>query len=153
MEIYSENLCIQSEYRKIRTRKNSVFGHFLCSGCRQGSRGTKDQLLFDKTVLKDFKKRHINLSMTWIDYKKAYDFVLHSWINECMKLFGIEDNVENFLEKNMEQWKLSLTSNSEDPGGGGCEQRDISGRQSFTTVVCFEYGAFVVDTLEGKRKL
>ena len=70
MEIYSENLCIQSEYRKIRTRKNSVFGHFLCSGCRQGSRGTKDQLLFDKTVLKDFKKRHINLSMTWIDYKK-----------------------------------------------------------------------------------
>ena len=23
--------CIQSEYRKIRTRKNSVFGHFQCS--------------------------------------------------------------------------------------------------------------------------
>ena len=27
-EIYSVNLCIQSEYRKIRTRKNSVFGYF-----------------------------------------------------------------------------------------------------------------------------
>ena len=27
-EIYSVNLRIQSEYRKIRTRKNSVFGHF-----------------------------------------------------------------------------------------------------------------------------
>ena len=27
-EIYSVNLCIQSECRKIRTRKNSVFGHF-----------------------------------------------------------------------------------------------------------------------------
>ena len=27
-EIYSINLCIQSEYKKIRTRKNSVFGHF-----------------------------------------------------------------------------------------------------------------------------
>ena len=27
-EIYSVNLCIQSKYRKIRTRKNSVFGHF-----------------------------------------------------------------------------------------------------------------------------
>ena len=27
-EIYGVNLCIQSEYRKIRTRKNSVFGHF-----------------------------------------------------------------------------------------------------------------------------
>ena len=27
-EIYEVNLRIQSEYRKIRTRKNSVFGHF-----------------------------------------------------------------------------------------------------------------------------
>ena len=32
-EIYSVNLRIQSEYRKIRTRKNSVFGHFSRSGC------------------------------------------------------------------------------------------------------------------------
>ena len=31
-----------------------------------------------------------------------------------MKLFGITDNVRNFLEKSMEQWKLSLTSNGED---------------------------------------
>ena len=27
-EIHNANLRIQSEYRKIRTRKNSVFGHF-----------------------------------------------------------------------------------------------------------------------------
>ena len=27
-EIYGVNLRIQSEYREIRTRKNSVFGHF-----------------------------------------------------------------------------------------------------------------------------
>ena len=27
-EIYSVNLCIQSEYRKIRTRNSSVFCHF-----------------------------------------------------------------------------------------------------------------------------
>ena len=31
MEICSSNLCIQSEYRKIQTRKNSVFGHFSSS--------------------------------------------------------------------------------------------------------------------------
>ena len=30
-EIYEVNLRIQSEYRKIRTRNNSVFGHFSCS--------------------------------------------------------------------------------------------------------------------------
>ena len=27
-------------------------------GCKRGSRGTKDELFIDKTVLKDFKKRH-----------------------------------------------------------------------------------------------
>ena len=64
-------------------------------GCGRGSRGTKDQLLIEKTVLKDCKKKHINLSMAWIDYKKAYDFVTQSWINECMELFGIADNVTN----------------------------------------------------------
>ena len=35
MEIYSVNLRIQSEYRKIRTRKNSTFGHFSHSACFQ----------------------------------------------------------------------------------------------------------------------
>ena len=29
-------------------------------GCKRGSRGTKDQLLIDKTVLKDCQKRQIH---------------------------------------------------------------------------------------------
>ena len=33
-----------------------------------------------------------------------------------MKLFGIADNVRNFLVKSMEQWKFSPTSNGEDLG-------------------------------------
>ena len=37
--------------------------------CRQGSRGKKDQLLIDNTVLKHCKKKHTSLSMAWIDYK------------------------------------------------------------------------------------
>ena len=32
-EIYGVSLCIQFEYRKIQTRKISVFGHFSCSVC------------------------------------------------------------------------------------------------------------------------
>ena len=54
--------------------------------------------------------------MAWIDYKKAYDFLPHSWIDECMEMFGIAENARNLLEKSMEQWKLSLTSNGEDLG-------------------------------------
>ena len=85
-------------------------------GCKRGSRGTKDQLLIDKTVLRDCKKRHTNLSLAWIDYKKAYDYVPHSWIKECMQMFEIAENVRNVLENSMEQWKLLLTSNGKDLG-------------------------------------
>ena len=46
--------------------------------------------------------------MAWIDYKKEYDFVLHSWINDCMELFAIADTVRNFLEKIIGRWKLSF---------------------------------------------
>ena len=82
-------------------------------GCRRQSRGAKDQLLIDKTVLKDCKKKHTNLCMAWMDYKKAFALVLHSWINECMEIFGIAENVRNFLRRSMEHWKLWLTSNGE----------------------------------------
>ena len=73
-------------------------------------------MLIDKTILKECRKRHTNLAMAWVDYKKAYDFVPHSWISECMEMFGIAENVRNFLQKSMTQWKLSLTSNGEELG-------------------------------------
>ena len=79
--------------------------------CRRKSRGTKDQLLSDKAILKDYVKRRINLAMALIDYRKAYDFVPHSWILECLDMLGIAENVRTFLEKSMKKWKLRLTSN------------------------------------------
>ena len=86
------------------------------TGCKRGSLGAKDQLLTDKMVLKDCKKRHTNLSMAWIGSRKAYDLVPHSWVNECMEMFGIAESLRTFLPKNMQQWRLSLTTNGEDLG-------------------------------------
>ena len=42
-------------------------------GCRKRARGSKDQLLIDRMILKNCKKRQVGLAMGWIDYKKAYD--------------------------------------------------------------------------------
>ena len=85
-------------------------------GCRRGSRGTKGQLLLDKTVLKDCRERHTNLSMAWINYRKTYDLVPHIWVNEYMEMSGIAENLRTFLQKSMQQWRLSLTTNGEDLG-------------------------------------
>ena len=49
-------------------------------GYRKGSRGTNDLLYIDRAVIKEVKSRNKNLAMAWIDYKKTYDTVPHSWI-------------------------------------------------------------------------
>ena len=79
-------------------------------GCCNGSRGTKDQLLIDKTVLRDCKKRHTNLDMAWEDYKKAYDMVPHSWISEGLEMFGIAKNVQDFLNNSMKSWRVTVSA-------------------------------------------
>ena len=85
-------------------------------GCRRKSRGTKDQLLIDKMVLADCKRKHKNLAMAWVDYKKAYDMVPHSWIIEGLKMAQVVENVITFLPKSMANWKTELTSCGETLG-------------------------------------
>ena len=49
-------------------------------GCRRRTRGTKDQLLIDKALLMDCKRRHTHMAVVWFDYKKAYEMVAYSRI-------------------------------------------------------------------------
>ena len=85
-------------------------------GCRKGFRGTNDLLYFDRAVIKEVKSRNTNLAMAWIDYKKAYDMVSHSWIIECLDLFGVADNIKSLLVNSMEKWKLMLCSGNSEFG-------------------------------------
>ena len=78
-------------------------------GCKKGSRGCKEQLLIDKMVLRNCKRRKTNLFMAFIDYRKAYDMVPHSWIIESLKLYGIATNIIQFILRAMEQSQTELT--------------------------------------------
>ena len=78
-------------------------------GWRKGSRGTNDLLYTDRAVIKEVKSRNNNLAMAWIDYKKAY-MLPHSWIIECLDLFGVAENIKNLLVNSMEKWKVMLCS-------------------------------------------
>ena len=78
--------------------------------CRKGSRGTNDLVFIDRAVIKEVKSRNKNLAMAWIDYKKAYDMVPHSWIIECLDLFGVAANIKRLLVNSMEKWKVMLCS-------------------------------------------
>ena len=79
-------------------------------GCRKNSRGTKDQLLIDKMVLDDCKKRHTKLGMAWIDYEKAYNMIPHSWILESLGLVQVAENIVGFIRKSIKNRNTNLTS-------------------------------------------
>ena len=54
------------------------------------------------------------LSMVWIDHRKAYDMVPHSWIKKSMEMCGVEDNISHLLSKSMETWQTILVSENEE---------------------------------------
>ena len=61
-------------------------------GGKKDCYGCKDQLMINNAILENCKKRKKNLSTAWIDYKKAFDSVPHSWILKCLS-----------------QWKTNMT--------------------------------------------
>ena len=58
-------------------------------------------LFIDKTVLKNCRNMTTNLAMAWIDYKKAYDMLSHSWVMECLDMIGAADAVKCILGEGM----------------------------------------------------
>ena len=77
-------------------------------GCKRGSCRCKDQLLINKMVLENCTRNRKNLSTAWIDYKKAFDTVPHSWITKCLKMFKISPTVINFIHASMKKWRITL---------------------------------------------
>ena len=80
------------------------------TGCRKRSRSTKDQLLIDKMIMRNFKRCSCGLAMVWIYYRKAYDLVTHTWLLKCMNLFGIASNMVSLLKNIMDILRTDLTS-------------------------------------------
>ena len=54
--------------------------------------------------------------MAWIDFKKAYDMVPHSWIIECLDLFGVAENIKSLLVNSMKRWNVMLCSGNSELG-------------------------------------
>ena len=123
----SHETCLPNKYRPIccltttykwlmgiiadSTYEHLVDGDYLENeqkGCARNKLGTKDQLLINKTILEDCKKKQRNLSMAWIDYKKAVDSVPHSWILRCLELYNVHKDIRTFLQKQMTRWQTSI---------------------------------------------
>ena len=83
-------------------------------GCWKRSQGAKDQLLVDKAILKNCRRRMTNVLMAWIDCKKTYDMVPHSWILKCLEMVRGPKNMITIISNSMANWKTALTSEGTD---------------------------------------
>ena len=61
-------------------------------------------------MMMNSKRRKPNLSMAWVDYKKALDMIPHSWLMECLEIYGATESIIRFLKNTMANWKTILTS-------------------------------------------
>lgn len=73
-------------------------------GCRRGSKGCKEQVLLDSVIVGSNRR----LNTAYIDYKKAFDSVPHSWILEALDIYGVAQQLSGFLERAMDRWETML---------------------------------------------
>ncbi|CAB3260828.1 unnamed protein product [Arctia plantaginis] len=105
------------------------------NGCRSGTRGTKDLLIIDMTISQQVRCNRKSLATCWIDYKKAYDSVPHTWLLKVLELYKIDTTLCTFLKSCMGQWRTALRY-------PGCRQTAIH-----DVLIKIERGIFQGDSL------
>ena len=62
-------------------------------GCIKNSQGCKEQLIIDSVVLEQAHKDNRNLYIAYIDYRKAFDSVPHSWIIHLLQIYKTDPQI------------------------------------------------------------
>ena len=74
---------------------------------KSGSWGCIDQLI-NNMIYEEVTQHWRNLTTVWLDYRKAFDSVPHSWIIEALKLSGIPNIVIRNIEMLMRKWRTKM---------------------------------------------
>lgn len=114
---YRPITCLQTLYKIItaciaKLINNHIETHKILNeeqkGCKKGARGCKEQLIIDQIVLKQACSKQRNLHMCYIDYKKAYDSVPHSWLLRVLEIYKVSLPIRQFLDCAMHKWQTVI---------------------------------------------
>ena len=117
------NIHKPENYRPIALQNNlkqSILNHFITDHCREndiisieqavgqkGSWGCMDQLLMNKTLMEEIIKGRKNALCIWLDYKKAFDSVPHSWLLKSLELAKVPPLVIKAIERLTQTWSTN----------------------------------------------
>ena len=71
------------------------------AGRKKGFRGCAEQLLMNKTILKEVKKQRRNFITVWLDYAKTFDSVSHSWLFAAFRLVKVPEKSVVSIDSNI----------------------------------------------------
>ena len=105
--MYKINTGIIAEFVIEHFTRNGIVTDEQAEG-KRGSWGCVDQLLINKMIYKEVKERIKNLLTVWLDYKKAFDSIPHSWIIKSLQLAKIPDIIIEAIRMIMTKWRSKL---------------------------------------------
>ena len=74
------------------------------AGGKNGTCGTIEQLLLNNSILKEVKNSGRNLVTVWLDNRKAFDSIPHSWLLKALKLTKVPSIVINAIKNLTKSW-------------------------------------------------
>lgn len=77
-------------------------------GCRKNSRGCKEQIIIDSVISKQAEHTQRNLTTCFIDYKKAFDSIPHSWLIKVLDIYKTDPVLTTFLKTTMQSWRTRI---------------------------------------------
>ncbi|CAK1584730.1 unnamed protein product [Parnassius mnemosyne] len=114
---YRPITCLQTIYKLLTAciaellhqhiAKNNILAEEQ-KGCRKSSQGFKEQLIIDSVAMKQAISNRKNISTMYIDYRKAFDSVPHSWLLYILQHYKIHPQIIHFLKNSMQHWKTTL---------------------------------------------
>lgn len=72
--------------------------------------------MIDEMVVKNCKRRLTLLGIEWIDYRKVYDMVRHSWILKQIETLAVTGNVRGLITESMQNWNKKLITGGQSLG-------------------------------------
>ena len=93
--------------------KNQIISPEQGAG-KKGVWGCTEQLLINKAIMTEVRKKRRNLFTIWLDYKKAFDSVLHEWLIYALKLANVPPQLVSSIEHLLRQWCTVVYFDGED---------------------------------------
>ena len=75
---------------------------------KKGTRGCLDALVIDEAVARETRLFGRNLSLGWVDYRKAYDMVPHLWIRKMMKAIRTPPPLRRAIKHLIPLWETEI---------------------------------------------